>query len=193
MDIRKEKKPFRLVYSCDFDIPKIKNQKIQRKKAANYFGENKDCYYEEYYNFEDLKKRLDNIYAWNIKDYPDVPDEKYSYFYFHIENSEEDCCPVGISPYGWLVSLLYSQRLYEYLEEKFGEENLWKMLNLKTDTTQVWFYENLNTEPYIASAYELVSEETASIILKNFLNGKYETDLDPNIYYQEILNSNLKL
>ena len=45
-----------------------------------------------------------------------------------------------------------------------------------------------NIEPYCQCAYQLVSDETAHIILKEFLDtGKTERELDPDIFYREIL------
>ncbi len=193
MNIREEKKPFYLAYSCDFKIPESENKKIKIKRAANYFAKNLDCYGEEYHYFEDLEKRLKNIYAWNVKDYPDVLDgyAGYAFYRLHILDNEEQCWPLGISPFGWSISLLYLQRLYEYFEEKFGKENLYKMIELKLDQTQILFCDNPVYEGYLINTYELVSEKTALIILENFLNGKHEIDLDPDIYYQEIKRLNL--
>ena len=86
------------------------------------------------------------------------------------------------------VTLFFSCYLNKYFENKYGKEYSRSKFSQLTEQNEVFFYLDYKLEPHIPRAYQLVSDETAHIILKEFLDtGKTERELDPDIFYREIL------
>lgn len=181
-----------LLYSCDFKIPENPLLKEKRKKEIGFRGKGYDFYSEKYYDFESLVDRIKNIFNQTISNYNklgiDAHKGNCSFNELIVRNKIGEPMPVGVSTYGWNVSLYLFHHLNKYFEEHYGKGNVQKMLKQKTEDKEILFSANYDNrwEPDIVIARELVSEETALIILKNFLEGKDESDLDPEIFYREI-------
>ena len=184
-----------LKYSCSFDFKE--NHSLRKpKEKSPYLDFEEEFYVEEYPDFESLIFRIKNIYDEIIKDYAARGIDKYSdqcsFPEFFICNRYGNSLSIGICAYGWRILSLFSVYLQKYLENKYGKDqgkNRYLQLTVKND---VYFYWDLNSEPNIFSASDLVSEETARIILKEFLNtGKTEFDTDfCAVYDQEIAKRN---
>ena len=172
-------------FSENFSLPK------QRKKE--FFEDyHQEFYVEEYYNFETLIERINNIYDEIIQAYKEKGVDKYSdecsFPKFIIANKYGEYLPVGVSAYGWNISIFFPYYLDKYFENKYGKEYSKSKFSQLTEQNEVFFYLDYKSEPYIPRAYQLVSDETAHIILKEFLDtGKTERELDPDIFYREIL------
>ncbi|MDJ0594234.1 MAG: hypothetical protein QNJ72_30370 [Pleurocapsa sp. MO_226.B13] len=80
--------------------------------------------------------------------------------------------------------------LNQYFEERYGKDSAKEMYEQLTRKKEVFFYLGRESEPSILVARDLVSEETAYIILQEFLKGKNQRELDPNIYLEEIKKRN---
>ena len=183
-----------LSYACDSGIPENIFRDISREKRTNCFGKNNDFYLEKYNKFEFLVDRIKWIYDLQlercINGNVDIFSDECSWQELIVCNKNEETLIFGVSSYGWSISIFLFHYLDKYFEQRYGKENGKKMLEQKTEKNQVWFYLTNKTEPNIFSARELVSEETAIIILKNFMDGKDEQDLDPIIYEREIEKRN---
>ncbi|MEM8830099.1 MAG: hypothetical protein AAGE96_12180, partial [Cyanobacteria bacterium P01_G01_bin.19] len=77
-------------------------------------------------------------------------------------------------------------------ENKYGKENVEKKyLDLATNSRELLFSEEPRIEPHYIPECDLVSEETAYIILRRFLDEEIEEEsLDPKIFRQEVLKRN---
>lgn len=155
---------------------------------------NKEFYIEEYYNFKTLKQRLDDIYNNVVQGYKNreinILSDECSFPEFMIFNRYEEYYPVGISAYGWKISIFIFDYLNKYFKNVYGKDSFSEFKEI-IDKNQVFFYWDYQSEPNVIPAYDLVSEEIAHIILKEFLDtGRTERELEPDIFYQEILRRN---
>ena len=183
-----------LKYACNLEISKNSCLLESREKCI-LDSYNKEFYVEKYYDFEALRERVDNIYYETVRGYEaqgvDRYSNKCSFPEFLIFNKYGEDLPVGISAYGWKISIYFFYYLNKYFENKYGVKDSRKKLLQLTENQEVFFYLDYDSEPNIVPARELVSEETAYIILKEFLDtGKTERDLDPEIFYREIRKRN---
>ena len=182
-----------LKYACSLMFPK--NISLVKPREKCFFEDfNKEFYVEEYYNFATLKERLNCIYIDVIQGYKnqgiDIFSDVCSFPEFIICNRYEEYYSVGISAYGWKISIFIFDYLNKYFKNKYGKDSFSKMKEI-TEENQVFFYWDYKSEPMIVPAYDLVSEETALIILKEFLDtGKTERELDPDIFHREIQKRN---
>ena len=181
-------------YVCDFGFSENLSLRKPRKKEffEDYYQE---FYVEEYYSFETLIERINNIYTEVIQSYKDKGVDEYSdecsFPEFIIANRYGEYLPVGVSAYGWSISIFFFYYLNKYFETKYGKEHSRSKISQLTKQNEVFFYLDYKSEPNIIRAYKLLSDETAHIILKEFLDtGKTERELDPDIFYQEISQRN---
>ena len=184
----------KLQYCSDFEYPEnILLRKPRRVETTGYL--NTKVYVEEYYNFESLKDRIDDFYSLLVEGYRkqniDIYSDRCSFREFTFCNRFNDSIKVGISSSGWNISILFFSYLWDYFEEKYGKIDGDRRYLKLADSKEIWFYSNYHSEPNFASACNLVSEETAYIILKEFLDtGTTEEKLDPEIFHREISKRN---
>ena len=184
----------KLQYSVDFEYSEnLLLRKPRTIETTGYF--NAKVYVEEYYNFESLKDRIDNFYNLLVEGYKkqniDIYSNKCSFQEYTVCNRFNDCIIVGVSSSGWNISILFFSYLWDYFKAKYGEIDGDRKYSKLADSKEIWFYSNYHSEPSFASACNLVSSETAHIILKEFLDtGKTEYKLDPKIFHKEILKRN---
>ena len=103
-----------LKYACSLMFPE--NISLVKPKEKCFVEDfNKEFYVEEYYNFATLKERLDCIYIDVIQGYKnrgvDIFSDECSFPEFIICNRYGEYYPVGISAYGWKISIF----IFDYL------------------------------------------------------------------------------
>ena len=158
------------------------------------YDDNNDFYVERYDKVEDLIDRIKHMYSLYIergKDrYPDIYSEECPFRQVIVSNEQEEHMVVGLNPYGWDFSISLYGYLCDYFEKHYGKDKGVEMPNKKANTRQVWLYCTNNSEPYIAPAYDSVSEETATIVLKNFFAGIDKWQTFHEVHHQEIEKRN---
>lgn len=183
-----------LKYACNLGIS-INNCLPESREKCVLDSYNQEFYVEKYYDFEALRDRIENIYHEIVQGYEAQGIVKYSnkcsFPELLIFNKYGEHLPVGISAYGWKISIYFFYYLNKYFETKYGVKDSRKKILQLTESQEVFFYLDYDSEPHIVPARELVSEETAHIILKEFLNtGRTEQEIKPDIFYQEISKRN---
>ena len=184
----------KLQYCADFEYPE--NILLRQQRRIEVIrGSNEKVYTEEYYNFQNLKDRIDYFCNLDVEGYRkqniDIYSNQCSFREFRFGNRFNDSIKVGISSYGWNISALFFIYLWDYFKAKYGEIDGNRKYSELADSNEVWFYSDYHSEPNFASACNLVSSETAYIMLKNFLdNGTLEEGLDPEVFNREILKRN---
>lgn len=183
-----------LKYSCSFDFQENPSLNKTREKYISDYSYD-EFYVEEYNDFEALKNRINVIYNQIVKNYEDqnmnIYNDECSFPEFVICNRYQECLTIGVSSSGWNISMTFFDYLIKYFENNYGKEEGQKKYSQLTKENEVFFYTDVHSEPTVIPACDLVSQKTAYIILKEFLDtGKTEWDLDPDIFYQEISKRN---
>lgn len=185
----------KLKYACSYSFfPENSLLNKSREKCNTSYSENK-FYVEEYYETESLKKRIDVLYNLFLDDFRtqgiDIYSSRCTFPRFVICNKYGESIMVGVSSYGWDISIIFVRYLIEYLEETYGEKQGYKRYLQLGKNQEVSFHLDIKLEPTIISSCDLVSEETAHTILEEFLDtGKTEEELDPEIFRREIAKRN---
>jgi hypothetical protein len=186
----------RLEHYCIFDLQTDKNTLIE----LSYSGISENVYVEEYQDFSSLKNRIIELYElWQVKyPYRSSYDRKMGDRDNNLRKIKMDAYPdlilynrwkgemfVGVCPLGWKVSIIFFGYILRHLENLYGKEAGSKIYN-QIAKNQIAFY-TVPTEPTYTSICELVSEETADLIIQEFLDkNKIEHDLDPEIFLGEL-------
>ena len=183
-----------LQYSVDYEY--IENVLLEKQRIRKITKHSKrEVYVEEYYDFNSLKIRLSSIHSLVIQGYKnqgieDIYSDLCSFPEFEVWNRFDDCISFGVSTSGWSISIMFFNYLWDYFREKYGEFEGDRRYHELADSKEIWFYPDRRTELNFASACNLISEETAHIILKEFLDRKTDDQLDPDIFRKEILKRN---
>ena len=177
-----------LKYSCSFGFPEnslLEEPKI-KETHCDYPGK---FYVETYNNFSALINRIKNLYNLLIEAYKskniNIYSKQCSFHHYVVCNKYGDHQPIGVSPYGWDISIYFNYYLLKYFKSIYGNENGIEKYYELTNGNEVFFYLHNNVEPFIAIARELVSEDMASIILKKFLETGRE-EIAFTVYSREI-------
>ena len=181
-------------YACNLKLSENLSLIKPRKKCSiQDYGD--DFYVEEYYDFESLMDRIKTNYVDIAEGYKsqgiDILGNECSFPEFFVFNRFGSYYLVSISSYGWKISSFIFMYIEDYFTDKYGKDDLYKKIKQRTEKNQVFFYWSYQHEPLVFPARELVSEETARIILKEFLDtGKIEDQLEPEIFRREISRRN---
>ena len=183
-----------LKYACNLKLSE-NSFLIKQRKKCSIQGYGDDFYVEEYYDFESLINRIKADYLDTVRGYKNqginILSDECSFPDFFVFNRFGEYYRVAMSSYGWRISISIFIYINEYFSDKYGKDNIFDKIEQRTENNQVFFYWNYKREPLIFPARELVSEETARIILKEFLDtGKTEDKLDSEIFRREILSRN---
>ena len=183
-----------LKYDSNKEYPKNPSLQNKRKKCNVYYS-NQEFYVEDYNNFESLKRRINQIYNHIIEGFNkqgiDIFGNQCGFPELIVSDRHQEDLIIGISPFGWKISITFSDYLLKDFQKKYGQEEGEKKYFQLAEQKEVFFYIDSKLEPNIVSACELVSEETAYIILKEFVdNGKDEWSINPIVFEQEVEKRN---
>lgn len=193
-----EAKPsYELIYFSGFKIPESKNSSIATPKIE--FSYSDIIYYSEIYEKpEFIIKRMLFMYEFQIEGFKklnmDILSSACCWRQFYVTNKYgETPLTIGITPHGWDLLSHFTYYLLTHFENHYGEENYIKMLEEKANNIEMNFSLDRQSEPLIIPIYQLISQETALVVLKNHLEAKELEDIDPAIYHREIEKRNYQL
>ena len=87
--------------------------------------------------------------------------------------------------------MIYPGYIIDFLQKKYGKELGWQKYLQLCKEQEVSFYLDIKQEPSVVSACDLVTQETAYILLKDFLDtNKTGYELNPDIFCREIAKKN---